>query len=110
VISKAKLKKAIDGSYGNVTAIALRLNCARKTVYEKLEKYPELKLVLKDERDKIVDLAENKLLAAVNRGSEYSINLVLRTLGKERGYTEKQEIQHSGEVAGKIVFVESLDE
>lgn len=95
-LSKTKLESAIKGSFGNITVIAQKLQVERKTVYEWLEKDPVMKSLLTDERDKMLDLAENKLVAKINEGDSRLISFVLSTLGKSRGYTSGQEIKHSG--------------
>ena len=97
-LTKEMLSNAIKGSYGILTAVANKLHCERNTVYTWLEKYPELKHQLEDERQKIIDLAEVKLVGKVNEGSESMIALVVKTLGKDRGYVEKQEIQYSEKI------------
>jgi len=82
------VSKAIKNSYGNISAIAKKLHCERKTVYEWLEKEPELKSQLDSERERLIDFAEIKLIERLKAGSESMISLVLKTLGKERGYIE----------------------
>jgi glutamate racemase len=90
IVSKKRILAAIKNSYGNITVIAGRLNIERKTLYDKIKKF-ELESAIIDERDKIIDLAENKLIGRVNDGSESMISLVLKTLGRERGYVERVE-------------------
>jgi len=88
-ITKEALTKAIKGSYGIISTIAKRLKCERKTVYNKFEEWPELKDLLIEERNEIVDLAENKLVSKIKSGEKTSIHFILKTLGKNRGYVEK---------------------
>jgi len=91
-LHKPAIIKAIRNSYGNITIIAERLGCERMTIYNWLQKDEEIAQMIKDEREKIVDLAESKLVSKVEEGSETMIALVLKTLGRERGYVEKQNI------------------
>lgn len=100
--NKNKILKAIKGSYGNITTVANELSCERKTVYEWLKKYPYLSIAIEDEREKIFDLAENKLVAKIKKGSESMIALALKTQGKKKRYVEKQEIEHSGSIEEKV--------
>ena len=95
-LTMVAVKKALVNSYGNITMIAQKLQCERQTVYNWLEKYPELRLLMESEREKIVDLAESKLLINVNQGETSSIHFVLKTLGKSKGYVEKQILEHEG--------------
>jgi hypothetical protein len=87
-LNKNVISKSIKGSYGNVTAIARKLHCERKTVYEWLEREPELKSQLDFEREELIDFAEIKLIERLKAGSESMISLILKTLGKNRGYYE----------------------
>jgi len=95
-IRKKQIITAIENSYGNITVISQRLNCSRVWVYELLKKF-KLESAIDDEREKIIDLAENKLINKIKDGDSSMIGLVLKTLGKHRGYVEKQEIGLTGE-------------
>jgi hypothetical protein len=88
-LTKQALLNAIKGSFGIVSVIARNLTCERKTVYEWLNKKdPDIDRAFKEERESIVDLGESKLVQKINAGSESMIALVLKTLGKDRGYVE----------------------
>ena len=95
-ITKKQLIEAIKDSYGNITVIAQKINCSRVWVYELLKKF-KLESAINDEREKIIDLAENKLIKKVNEGDPSMIGLVLKTLGKKRGYVERIETEKIGE-------------
>ena len=43
-------------------------------------------------REELVDIAEIRLRVAINNGEPWAIALVLKTMGKNRGYTERHEI------------------
>lgn len=90
--TKREIRKAIEGSKGIKTAIAQRLNCTRQTVDNYLDRFPDLKALVSDERDSIIDLAEVKLLQAVNNNDMRAILFVLETIGKDRGWTKRTEI------------------
>lgn len=101
-ISSSTIQKAIEGSYGIVTLIAKRLKVERMTIYNRIKKEPELELMLIDEREKILDLAESKLIQNLDSGSERSINFVLETLGKDRGYVKQQDVKLLGTVEARV--------
>ncbi len=107
-VTKKRLLNAITGSYGNITVIAKKLGCQRAAVYEFLKKDEEVKTAVEQERERIVDLAENKLVDRLNKGDTTLIVMTLKTLGKNRGYGES--IEHTGTINQKIVFVDHLDE
>ena len=101
-LTKTTFSRAIKDSYGNIMVISERIGCQRSTVYSWLDKELELKLQLDSEREMIVDLAENKLVENLKNGETSSIHFVLKTLGKKRGYVEKQEIEHTDGLKEKI--------
>lgn len=105
-LTRNGLLKAIENSYGNITFIAKKMGCNRLSVYNWLAKDKIIKEAIDLERERIIDLAENKLLLNINDGKETSINFVLRTLGKKRGYVEKY--MHEHDVSLKNVNLNSL--
>ncbi|MFC2103383.1 hypothetical protein ACFLSS_03025 [Bacteroidota bacterium] len=101
-LTKTTFARAIKDSYGNIMVVSERIGCRRSTVYSWLDKEPELKMQLDYEREIIIDLAENKLVENLKNGETSSIHFVLKTLGKKRGYVEKQEIEYSDGLKEKI--------
>lgn len=87
-----QLEHAIAQKDGNVTEIAADLGVARSTVYRKIQQHDSLKTALDDARESLVDLAEGKLRAEVRKGNITAIIFTLKTLGKHRGYVERQEL------------------
>ncbi|RLI67501.1 hypothetical protein DRO91_10145 [Candidatus Heimdallarchaeota archaeon] len=96
-ITPQKFKKALFDSGGIKTTIARKLGVTRKAVYDYLERNPKLKILLKHEEEKILDMAEVSLFAQVKNKDFPATKYILSTKGKDRGYTEKQEIEHSGQ-------------
>jgi hypothetical protein len=82
--------KALEQTHGAVSLAAERLGCSQQTVRNYRDRHPSVAKVIDDQRDRMVDIAELKLLEAVQvRGEAWAIALVLKTLGKNRGYVEK---------------------
>lgn len=97
-ITKEKFLAALDGSTGIISVIMKRLNVsARKSIYEYMDRNPWAKQALDDEREKMIDYAESALISKIKNKDFNSIKWYLATMGKHRGYTEKQEIEHSGD-------------
>jgi hypothetical protein len=48
-------------------------------------------------------MAEAKLMQAVDKGEQWAITMILRTLGRERGYVERQEVSNVTTVRLQIV-------
>ena len=108
IVTEGKLKTAIKDSYGNITFISKRLKVHRSTVYQSLEKF-ELFGLIEDERERILDLAESKLLTNIRLGKEVSILFCLKCLGKKRGWIEKNQIDVNN-INPNITFIENITE
>jgi hypothetical protein len=89
-MKKNDVEQAIIGSNGIVAVIAGKLDCTRKTVYNWLNKYDDLQVLLKDERENFKDIVENALISNILKGDTASIIFAAKTLCKDRGYQEKQ--------------------
>ena len=90
-ITKEAVKKALINSAGIVSTVASRLKCDWHTAEKYIHKY-ELFEELQGEKERILDIAESKLVENIQRNDVPSIFFVLKCLGKKRGYIERQEI------------------
>lgn len=97
-ITAAQAIEAVKGSKGFVTTIAKRLGCGRGNVYALMNKYPTVNQAVLDEREQLKDFAEGKLFEQIQDGNMTGIIFYLKTQAKDRGYVERQEMEHSGEV------------
>lgn len=77
---------------GNVLATAAALGVSRSTINRRINESPVLQEVLHDARDGMVDIAESALKREVLAGNITAIIFTLKTLGKQRGYVERQEV------------------
>jgi len=91
--------KALRKHKGLIYQAAKTLGCSHTTIYRYKDLYPKVQEAIDQERGLFVDKAEDKLNRAVESGEAWAIALVLKTLGKSRGYVEKVEQEHSGQVA-----------
>jgi len=87
-----KLIEAISGTGGIITTIAQKLECDWHTAKTWIMKTPTAKQAWEDERNKIVDLAEQTVLKAMKEGDAGTARWVLGTLGKDRGWVERREV------------------
>lgn len=79
------------------------LGVPHATLAYRINNTPELLESMKDQRGKTLDLAEAKLMQAVDKGEQWAITMLLRTLGRERGYVERQEVSNVTTVKLQIV-------
>jgi len=89
---------ALKGSGGIMSTVAKRLECDWHTAERYVNLWESTKQAFKDERETILDMAESTILTGIKDGDLGSARWMLATLGKNRGYTEKVEMEHSGSV------------
>ena len=87
----AKLRDAIVEHRGNITLVAKSFGLSRMTIYNYLNKHPQLKESLADEREKMIDHVESALYNQALDGNTTAMIFFLKTQGKNRGYVERQE-------------------
>lgn len=88
----------LQRSHGNVSHAASALGLTRSGLSNRIHNSEALQQVLLDARQTIVDTAENALMAAVVAKQGWAVCFALKTLGKDRGYVETQQLQQSGSV------------
>ena len=92
---------ALREKHGNLSAAARYLGCDRHTVTRYINTYPTVKAVADEERETLIDFAENQLFKQVQDGNITAIIFTLKTIGKSRGYVERQEV--TGADGGAVV-------
>ncbi len=93
--------EAIKATKGMVYVAARQLHCHPTTIYNYAKRYPSVQRAIDDERGFFLDTCELALAKAVANGEAWAICFSLKTLGKHRGYVERQEI--TGKDGGEIV-------
>ena len=97
---------AIKGSCAIITNIAESLGCSWNTAKRQIETGNEtIKKAFDDERERVIDKAESVILDAIDEKDIQTSKWYLSTIGKKRGYSEKMEIEHSGEVSNKFSII-----
>lgn len=102
--SKAAFLKAMEKSFGNISVSANAAGISRTIVYMWMEDDPEFKKRV-DDKEYYKELRLDALDAKLNKVGFIDENPTVliflgKTIGKERGYVERQEI----EVQGKIII------
>jgi hypothetical protein len=94
-------KDALLKCHGNVLSASLALGVDRTSLYKFIDANPELHEVRKVAREALLDVAEDQLASHIQQGEIRAITFYLKTQGKDRGYTERQEI--TGKDGGSIL-------
>lgn len=97
-LSVKAIEKAIRDKRGNVSAVARSFGVSRNAIYDRVQKSTRLQTALAEARDSMLDNAETELYDQALTGNTTALIFFLKTQGKSRGYTERQEVEHSGSV------------
>ena len=99
---------ALKQAHGIKAHAAEILGCTRITVDNYIDRHPTVARAYEDLRQTIVDRAERGLIKLLIAEEWPAIKYVLSTLGKDRGYTERQEItgQDGGGVVVKLIGID----
>ena len=83
---------ALESVNGMIYLAARKLGCAPNTIYNRMAKSDAIRAAVEDSRGELIDISEQKLRQAVLNGEPWAVALVLKTLGKKRGYVERTEL------------------
>ena len=97
-LSDTEVYTALKATRGKVYLAAEALDCTPTTIYNHIRGNPGMEKFIESCRARIVDKAEIALEDAVENGDHWAVGLALKTIGKERGYCERQEIVSHNEV------------
>lgn len=100
--STAKLADVLQKANGLLSPAARALGCSRTSLSKWVEDCEELQQVVHDCRETFIDVAEGQVQSAVKAGELWAVTLVLKTLGRDRGYVESKALEHSGPGGGPI--------
>jgi hypothetical protein len=101
---------AIKETKGMLTIAAERLKCHPETVRTYVNRYPTVKAALQEQREGVLDVAELALMRAVQNGESWAVTFCLATIGRQRGYIKKEEIEHSGSIDVKKLSDDELEQ
>ena len=102
-IPRDELIEAIKKTRGLLYLASNVLGVNHVTLSKLIESDEELSQIWREEKGKTLDRAEAKLMQAVDKGEQWAITMILRTLGRERGYVERQEVASMSHVKLEIV-------
>ena len=94
-VSEKTLQRAVKEA-ARLAGIAKRVGCAWHTAKKYIDTYATVGRAYDDECQKILDLAETKVIEMISEKDGPMIRYYLSTKGKNRGYTLRTELEHSG--------------
>jgi len=90
--STKSIIEALSSLNGMVYLAARKLGCTPQTIYNRMKSSVAIREACDNARGELIDISEQKLRAAVMNGEPWAVAMVLKTLGKSRGYVERQEV------------------
>lgn len=90
--------ESLEKSLGVVTTAAKAVGIDRSTHYDWYNNDPEYRAAVDSISDIALDFAESQLHKQIQGGEVSSTIFYLKTKGKKRGYVERTEVEHSGEL------------
>lgn len=103
-LAKRAVLEALEKTLGVVTQACKLAKVSRSEFYLWKQKDEDFKKAVDDVSDIVLDFAESALHKQINEGNTTATIFLLKTKGKSRGYIEKQEFEHSGEISGTPII------
>lgn len=89
---------ATKDSYGIISRVAINLGCTWGTARRYIDMYPEAKALFSEEAERVLDVAETKVIQAINANDIQTAKWYLGMKGQERGYSDRREVDLSGKI------------
>jgi transposase-like protein len=109
-LTVGQIDNALRASSGNVAHTARQLGVSRSTLYRRINESSTLQEALADAREELVDIAESALRQEIESGNITAIIFTLKTLGKGRGYVERQQHEHSGSLGVQMTWRDVVEQ
>ena len=97
--------EALRAARGIKTHAAQTLGCDRLTVDNYIKRHPTVAKAYQELREAMVDQAERGLIHLLDAEDWQAIKYTLSTLGKDRGYIERQEVTGPDGTALQVEYV-----
>ena len=96
-------RDAIIAAHGIISQAARNLGITRDALVKRIATHQILKDAVETGREIIIDKAEGTLVLAIEGGEAWATSLALKTIGKHRGYVERQELDIEGDLNINVV-------
>ena len=112
--NKRDYKKAIPGTRGILANIARNLRVTRSAVSHYFGKHPDIKELANQQKQNDVDNAEDTIYTLAEMDTYDPRKLptklkaaqaIVNSQGKDRGWVEKKQLEHSGEIGGDTKLI-----
>lgn len=91
-LQESTIIEALEASGGYVTQAAHLLNISFQGLYKRINGNKRIREKLDEIRNRYLDLAESKVVSAINNNQPWAICFYLKCQGKHRGWVERQEL------------------
>ena len=106
--TKKAMIQALEKSLGVVTTACKQVGVSRDTHYRWMSDDEDYKAEVESLSDVALDFAESQLFKKIKDGDTTAMIFFLKTKGKKRGYIEKTQFEHSGEINLPTIKVEVI--
>lgn len=108
-ITIKQLKEIMAVNFGNIKDTAECLNIPYHTLYVKIQYSKDLKFYAEQCRTQLIEMAESVILEKLRNKDAKTAMFICETLGKNKGYSKKEEREISGK-DGKPIQYEQMEE
>lgn len=98
---KKNMVEAMGKSLGIVSVACRMVNISRQTHYEWMREDPYYKQEIEELKNVVMDFVESRLMRLVKQGDTAATIYAAKCVLKDRGYIEKQQIDHTSD--GKAI-------
>ena len=93
-----KIIQALQECNGLLTLAAHKAGVSYGTVKRYASEFPSVQEAKENAKENMLDFCEGKLFLKIKENDLIAILFYLKTQGKKRGYIERQEIEHGGNI------------
>lgn len=103
---KKAVLQALEHTLGVVSSACKKAKVGRTQFYNWLKEDEEFAKAVNDVENIALDFVETQHYNQIKEGNVSSIIFHLKTKGRKRGYQEKQEIQHTGNMSFNGIVID----
>lgn len=100
--AKEKFLELYKKNACNISVTCSQVGVSRRWYYENRKKDSKFEEELASMEEEMIDFAETQLFRNIKEGKETSLIFFLKCKAKSRGYIERQEIDHSGNIDSNV--------